>query len=307
MRTQSPDTSPEFERVQIARIRGFSLAKKFKSVRSWTQSITSANLYATHGSTCDLQEYDRAAQFVMREYGSRLATLFRNKIGQRTNWTLQAPDLQEALLPVIDVYEQLGVCYLLTGSVACSVYGLPRAAQDVDMLADLNSEQLPLLFEHLAECYLFDQDVISLAVQQRTSFSLLHVSRLVKIDILLPSTIIEASMLQQRQMVPLIEGREPLWMATPEDVILMYLIWYHQSENHPDDQWNDLLGILKVQAPTLNLTYLSLQAETLKISDLFALALIDAGIRDEDRNEETYVDSLTNEYTRDYPGHHSAH
>jgi hypothetical protein len=96
-------------------------------------------------------------------------------------------------------------------------------------------------------------------------------------------------------------------MASPEDVILTYLIWYHQSENHRDDQWNDLLGILKVQAPTLNLVYLSQQAETLKIGDLFALALIDAGIRDEDRNEEMYVDSLTNEYTRDYSGHHSAH
>src|SRR5262250_3348491 len=80
MRTQSSDTSPEFERVQIARIRTFSLAKKFKSVRSWTQSITSANLYAARGSTCNLQEYDRATQFVMREYGSHLATLFRNRI-----------------------------------------------------------------------------------------------------------------------------------------------------------------------------------------------------------------------------------
>jgi hypothetical protein len=287
MRTQSPDTSPEFERVQIARIRAFSLAKKFRSVRSWTQSITSANLYAAHGSqssTYDLQEYDRAVQFVTREYGSRLATLFRDKIGQRTSWALQVPDLQEALLPIIDSYDQLDVCYLLTGSLACSVYGLPRTVQDVDILADLHSQQLPLLFEHLAESYLFDQDAVSLAVQQRTSFSLLHPSRLVKIDIFLPSTVFEASMLQHSQTVPLIEGRAPLWMPSPEDVILTRLMWYRQSGNHADDQWNDLLGILKVQAPTLNLAYLSQQAEILKVSDLFVLALIDAGIRDQEQS-----------------------
>lgn len=282
MRTQSSDTSPEFERVQIARIRAFSLAKKFKSVRSWTQSITSANFYAAHGSTSDLQEYDRAVQFVSREYGNRLATLFRDRIRQRASWALQAPDLQEALLPIIDVYEQLGVRYLLTGSVACSVYGLPRAVQDVDVLADLDSKQLPLFFERLAESYLFDQDAVSLAVQQRTSFSLLHLSRLVKVDIFLPSTVFDASMLQHRQMVALIEGNAPLWMASPEDIILIRLVWYRQCGNHADDQWNDLLGILKVQAPALNLIYLSQQAETLKISDLLVLALIDAGIRDEE-------------------------
>jgi hypothetical protein len=71
-------------------------------------------------------------------------------------------------------------------------------------------------------------------------------------------------------------------MASPEDIILMRLLWYHQSGNHADDQWNDLLGILKVQAPTLNLAYLSQQAETLKLSDLLVLALIDAGISDEE-------------------------
>ena len=282
MRTQSSDTSPEFERVQIALIRTFSLAKKFRSVRSWTQSITSANLYATHGSIRNLQEYDRAAQFVTREYGSHWATLFRTETKLQTNWALQAPDLQEALLPVIDVYEQLGVRYLLSGSVACSVYGLPRAVQDVDVLVDLHSQQLPFLFEHLAENYLFDQDAVSLAVQQRRSFSLLHLTRLVKIDTFLPSTTLETSMLQRKQPVPLIEGRAPLWMATPEDIILTRLIWYHLSGNHADDQWNDLLGILKVQAPTLNLTYLSQQAEILKINNLLSLALIDAGIRDEE-------------------------
>ncbi|GCE03544.1 hypothetical protein [Dictyobacter aurantiacus] len=44
MRTQSVDTSPEFERIQIARIRAFSVVKKFTSIRSWTQSMAYANL-----------------------------------------------------------------------------------------------------------------------------------------------------------------------------------------------------------------------------------------------------------------------
>ena len=51
MRTQSLDTSPAFERIQIAHIRTFSAARKFASTRSWTQSITSANLHCSPESS----------------------------------------------------------------------------------------------------------------------------------------------------------------------------------------------------------------------------------------------------------------
>ncbi len=281
MRTQSLDTSPEFERVQIAHIRALSAARKFKSVRSWTQSITSANFYAMHGSTNgidEIQESDRAAQFIAREYGDNLATLFRDEVVRRADWTRQTPDLQEAILPAIEAYEKLGIRYVLTGSVACSIYGLPRAAQDVDMLAEFHSEQIAALFEHFSHTYLFDQNAISLAIQQRTSFNLLHISRLVKIDVFLSSGSFEEAILQRGQAVPLIEGRVPLKLASPEDIALTRLIWYRQNGNNADDQWNDILGLLKVQAPRLDLAYLSQQAETLKVHDLLAQAIDDAGI-----------------------------
>ena len=278
MRTQSLDTSLDFERKYIAHIRTFSAAKKFRSVRSWTQSISSANISATHGSPDERQQQDRAVQFVAREYGSKLAIVFRNEIEQRTDWTLQTPDLQEALLPLLDGFEQVGVRSLLIGSVACSVYGLPRATHDVDVLTDLHQEQLPFLFEHFTQSYLFDQEAVSLAVQQRTSFSLLHVSRLIKMDIFLPSTPFEASLLEHGHAVSLMEGRAPSRIASAEGLALMLLQWYRQRGQQADDQWNDLLGLLKVQAPTLDLSYLCQQAKLLHVGDLCTQALFDAGI-----------------------------
>jgi len=217
-------------------------------------------------------------QFVAREYGSELATVFRNEVERRPDWTLQTPDLLAALLPLLDSFEHLGVCSLPIGSLACSIYGLPRAVQDVDVLADLRQEQLPFLFKHFSNHYLFDPDAVSLAMRQRTFFSLLHISRLIKIDIFLPSTAFKASMLQHGQAVPLIEGRVSLWMASAEDLTLMLLRWYRQNGKNTDDQWNDVLGLLKVQAPILDLSYLCQQAKTLQVADLCTQALIDAGI-----------------------------
>ena len=80
MRTQSPDTSPAFEQIQIAYIRTFSAARKFRSVCSWTQSLTSANFSAIDDPSSPLQERDRAIQFVTREYGNELASLFSNEL-----------------------------------------------------------------------------------------------------------------------------------------------------------------------------------------------------------------------------------
>ena len=55
---------------------------------------------------------------------------------------------------------------------------------------------------------------------------------------------------------------------------------FRDGEATADDQWNDILGVLKVQAPTLDLKYLRQVAHTLNISGLLEQALIDSGIRE---------------------------
>ncbi len=288
MRTQSIDTSPEFERIQIARIRTFSAAKKFTSVRSWTQSITSANLHLASGSSDDRQERDLAIAFVTREYGDHLAHLFCHAIAQQPQWKLHTPDIQEALLPILDIAEHLAVPALLIGSVAGSIYGFPRSVQDVDLLANFHGKHSPSLLDHLAHHYVFDTHAITFALQQHTSFSVLHISRLIKIDVFLPFTVFEKALLERSQAQSLIEGRAPLLIASAEDMLLLNLAQYQAQGNNADDRWNDILGILKVQALRLDFAYLDRQAKEMNIERLFSQALIDAGLRD---TEPTFLSS----------------
>jgi len=42
MRTQSPDTSPEMERIQIDMLRKTSITKRFAMIEAWSQFITEA-------------------------------------------------------------------------------------------------------------------------------------------------------------------------------------------------------------------------------------------------------------------------
>ena len=53
--------------------------------------------------------------------------------------------LSEPLLVVariVAVFDELSVPYVVGGSLASSVYGIPRATQDVDLVADLRLEHV---------------------------------------------------------------------------------------------------------------------------------------------------------------------
>ena len=281
MRTQSIDTTPEVERLQVARIRSFSPARKFASVRSWTHTLTSANLHAMRSGAPEPDERDIAVRFVTREYGRSLATDFQAAVEQRPEWTIQEHDLLVAMVPVIEAFECLGIRYYVSGSIACSVYGLPRGAQDIDFRADIQLEHVCPLIDYLQAAYTINVQALCDATAQRSAFSLLHLSSLVKVDVMLPRGTPFDSLVSQRvQQLSLIEEYQPLWIASPEDVVLLGLEWYRECGATADDQWNDLLGVVKVQAPTLDLTYLRHVAPTLNVSGLLEQALIDAGVRE---------------------------
>ncbi len=281
MRTQSLDTSPAFEQIQIAHTRTFSAARKFASTRSWTHSITSANLHCSSESSDKNWEHDQAVSFISREYGEPLASLFLAALQQHPEWRLQASDIQEALLPLLTIAEHLDVPALLIGSVASSIYGFPRSVHDLDIVADFSTDHSDFLLEQLAHNYVFDPNVVSIALQQQTSFSMLHLSQLIKVDVFLPSTVFDTMLVERRQAQELIEGRRPLFVASAEDVTLLTLLQYHAQGANADDRWNDILGMLKVQAPTVDCVYLERQATELGIEALLSQALIDAGLRDD--------------------------
>jgi hypothetical protein len=250
MRTQSIDTTPEVERLQVARIRSFSPARKFASVRSWTYTLTSANVHAMRSGTPEPNERDTAVRFVTREYGKALATDFQTAVEQRPAWTIQGHDLLEALIPVIEAFECLGIRYYLSGSIVCSVYGLPRGAQDIGFLADIQLEHVCPLIDHLQAAYTINAQACYDAIAQRNAFIFLHLSSLVKVNVMLPSSTAFDTLVSQRvRPLSLIEGYQPIWIASPEDVVLLGLEWYRDCGATADDQWNDLLGVVKVQAP----------------------------------------------------------
>jgi hypothetical protein len=56
-------------------------------------------------------------------------------------------DVMEALTPLVDAFDQLGITYYIGGSVSSSLHGLARRTQDVDVIADIGPHQVRSLVQ----------------------------------------------------------------------------------------------------------------------------------------------------------------
>ena len=77
MRTQSEDTSPEIERVQIELLRKMSPAKKFNLVRSMTRTMIQASRTNIQSLHPDADESELRLLFIELCYGKELADRVR--------------------------------------------------------------------------------------------------------------------------------------------------------------------------------------------------------------------------------------
>ena len=68
-------------------------------------------------------------------------------------------------------------------------------------------------------------------------------------------------------------------VATPEDIVLRKLVWYRAGDEVAQQQWRDVLGVLRVQGNRLDLGHLRHWATPLGVNDLLERALAEASVR----------------------------
>ena len=183
-------------------------------------------------------------------------------------------DVLAVTLAVAEALEALGVTYVVGGSLASSLHGIPRATQDADLVADLREEQAPALADALKADFYVDAEAISTAVRRGSCFNVIHLGTMFKVDVFAPGeNPLVRDELARRQTFPLPEmpGRL-IAVASPEDVILQKLLWYRKGDETSERQWRDALGVMKVQEGKLDQKYLSAKAREAGLEDLLARA-----------------------------------
>ena len=171
--------------------------------------------------------------------------------------------------------DALGIRYVVGGSLASSIHGIPRATQDVDLVAEMELSHVDGLVAALADDFYIDAAMIRDAIRRRASFNVVHLATMFKADVFVakddPWTREEMLRARKEEMdTP--EGKISLPFASAEDTILHKLVWYRLGNHISDRQWRDAVGVIKIQAGGLDLEYLRLWAGRLGVSDLLARA-----------------------------------
>lgn len=193
---------------------------------------------------------------------------------------MKSPDIISAVKPVVEAFDKLGIPYYIGGSVASSTYGLARSTLDIDMVSDLKSENVHKLVKILEASYYIDEDMILDAIQRRSSFNLIHLETMFKVDVFVAkegSYHKEAFVRRRKDTLDEDDPTVEFYLVSPEDIILNKLDWYRLGGGVSERQWNDVLGVLKVQRNLLDMKYLRHWASELGLVDLLERVLSDTG------------------------------
>lgn len=184
---------------------------------------------------------------------------------------MKRPDILKSVMPVIKAFEKLGVKYYIAGSVASSVYGVARSTMDIDCVSDLTQGKAKDFVALLEKEYYVEEQAILEAIQKHSCFNLIHLETMFKVDIFIAKQRpYDQISLQRRKKDTLDDNQNvpEVYIVSPEDLILSKLVWFHDGGQISEKQWNDILGVLKVQKGYLDLDYLKHWADELALADL---------------------------------------
>lgn len=127
------------------------------------------------------------------------------------------------LQTIIEFLHRENISYMLSGSVAMSVYTIPRSTRDIDFVINLQAKDVEKLSSHFKEGYYCDKDAVNDAIQHQTMFNIIDHATSFKADFV----ILKTQPFRQKEFERRIKADFfglPIYVVTAEDLLLSKLI-----------------------------------------------------------------------------------
>ena len=175
---------------------------------------------------------------------------------------------QELLKKVIQVLEDTGIDYMVTGSVASSLQGEPRSTHDIDLVVAIQESAVKKLLEAFPppDFYLDEHSILD-AISRQDMFNLIDVNEGYKVDFwILTDEPFDQSRFS-RKYVEEVMGTK-IQVSSPEDTILAKLRWAKLSGGS-EKQFTDALRVYEVQFEKLDKSYLEYWVKKLNVKSMW--------------------------------------
>ena len=160
---------------------------------------------------------------------------------------------QAIALEVIERLDQLGVLYMVVGSLSSNVHGIPRATHDADFVLQLGEMSFSKVLRHLEPRFQSDHQLRFEGVTGTKRHILTLKETDFKVELFaLTDDPFDQSRFARRCLRQFL-GRD-VYLQSPEDVIVQKLKWLDRADRPKDRE--DIASVIGVRQNTLDWDYI---------------------------------------------------
>ena len=160
---------------------------------------------------------------------------------------MEINEIFDTLSDVVGRLNDLGVEYMVTGSVAMSSYVTARATMDIDVIIEIEHSDIHRFERRFADDYYIDIESMRRAKEHNSMFNVLNYTTGIKVDFITRKpNAFEAAKFQRRRRSKV--GQTDFWVISKEDLILSKLWW--AKDSHSERQFEDVRRLIESGADT---------------------------------------------------------
>ncbi|HJX34789.1 MAG TPA: hypothetical protein VJ373_06385 [Desulfatiglandales bacterium] len=182
---------------------------------------------------------------------------------------------QELLKRIIQALDQVGIQYMITGSIVSSLQGEPRSTHDIDIIIAIQKSKVHKLVKAFPPSdFYFDEHTFIEAINRRGMADLIDLKGGDKVDLwMLTDDPFDRSRFSRRYSEEFMGIK--MQISRPEDTILAKLRWAKLSGGS-EKQFTDALRVYEVQYGKLDMAYLEEWVRNLDIEPLWDRLIAEA-------------------------------
>lgn len=138
-------------------------------------------------------------------------------------------------------FEQAGVAFMMTGSMAMNYYAQPRMTRDIDVVIAISPEDVERIAALFRPDYFVSEENIREAVAQETLFNLIHQESVIKVDCIVRK-VGEYRKMEFDRRQPVVIRDFTTFIVSKEDLIISKLAW--SQDSHSEIQRLDIRNLL---------------------------------------------------------------